>query len=289
MVTSAYDDLVTEAKIGTGATQVSAGNHNHDLAYAALVHTHTYGKIMSMTLAEFNSETTNGTVQGSSGYTLVYLEDAPYTVVWDGLVWRWYHGTLLCTVPDFSTFTWLNQAEATLSGNKLSQSGSTDDELHVLHVAPGAANFTIVAGYQVNVNALYGAGLMAGGGLCMYESSTGKVLSYIVAPTWGTAGCVRNAYNNVAGGPASQVGIVWQSLPQPWQSNGAVVWTKLVYDGTNIIAYGSWDQYPVPSKRWIQMDSVAKASCFTTAPDRAGWCVRGSAHADMVLIHWSVS
>lgn len=37
---SAYDDLVAESKVGTGAGQLATGNHNHDNAYAAIGHNH---------------------------------------------------------------------------------------------------------------------------------------------------------------------------------------------------------------------------------------------------------
>ena len=39
-IEDAYTDLTAKSKIGTGAAQVAAGNHNHDATYAPLVHNH---------------------------------------------------------------------------------------------------------------------------------------------------------------------------------------------------------------------------------------------------------
>lgn len=42
---SAYDDLTAESKIGAGATQVAAGDHNHSGVYAAASHTHPLSEV----------------------------------------------------------------------------------------------------------------------------------------------------------------------------------------------------------------------------------------------------
>lgn len=58
---SAYSDLSTESKIGTGGTQVSAGDHNHAATYVDVA-----GDTMTGALIINNDLTATGTIQGGS-------------------------------------------------------------------------------------------------------------------------------------------------------------------------------------------------------------------------------
>ncbi|HOO57011.1 MAG TPA: hypothetical protein PLN69_09325 [bacterium] len=105
---SAYSDLTAESKIGTGSTQVAAGNHNHDTVYMPIAQddwVDEAGDTMSGTLNMGNQAITNinwGTSDDGSGSSL----DADLL---DGL-----DSTAFMTA---TTDDWVDETGDTMSGN----------------------------------------------------------------------------------------------------------------------------------------------------------------------------
>lgn len=68
-----------------------------------------------MTVAQFDTETTSGTVRGSTGYSHVILTDSVYTVVWNGSAWAYYYGNLLVSPPVLQSISYLNESSGSVT------------------------------------------------------------------------------------------------------------------------------------------------------------------------------
>ena len=69
------------------------------------------GSAASLTVAAFDAETTNGTLNPNNK-SLVYLSDGLYQCVWNGSAWEYYHGGFRMIRPLLSQFAWINQGGA---------------------------------------------------------------------------------------------------------------------------------------------------------------------------------
>jgi len=272
MVTSAYDDLIAESKIGTGSTQVAAGNHTHAAGVSAI----------SMTLAEFNTETTSGTVRGSNGYTLVYLEDAIYTVVWDGSVWRWYRGNFLCTLPVSGDFAWINQEAAAIDlthgGVYLYGPAINSTALRIRKKALASLPVTYTAGYIFSSLA---GNVLTAAGLLLRESATGKIVSFghtaYVQP-----GMVNSYYY---ASPTSAPSNLQQFAGVTVLSDAC--WVRLTVDDDNRTCY-----YSANGIHWHQWHQRTKNANFTSAPDEIGFFLNthnAVYECGIHLFHWAES
>jgi hypothetical protein len=148
--------------------------------------------------------------------------------------------------------------------------------------APGA-HFTVIAVFAVRGPSSIGS--YAGAGIVMYETATGKDLGWAVTPQWNNPGYVY-AWG-VATGAQSQSGTVFAGWPglqggmvQAW------FWSKIVYNGTSVLAYASSDA----GATWDLLLTVTASSYFTTAPNDACFGVRPSGGiVTATLAGWSTT
>jgi hypothetical protein len=205
---------------------------------------------------------------------------------WDGSSWtnRNFGPIYPCKFPPVvANWTWVNQGAATVT--QMTNGG-------IFMYAPAAASvqfraqvrnigsFTSCQGF-ILPNFGSSTTLRCGTGLCLRESGTGKVCIFI--------------YYNTNGGPEIyvQYGPAFNNITTTHLSaflpvvNCFPMMLRIDPTGTNMIFYVSSD-----GQNWISIDSLAKATPFTTAPDQWGWTTDstdGIFNAGATLIHWMES
>ncbi len=142
---SAYDDLTTESKIGTASTQVAAGNHNHDSAYAATSHNHD-GSYATSTHAHSATDITSGTLSTSrySAYSDLAAESKIGTA-----------STQVAAGDHNHTSTYVDVSGDTMQGNLILAGNPTSDMMaatkQYVDNASSASSFVSAAGYTQNL------------------------------------------------------------------------------------------------------------------------------------------
>jgi hypothetical protein len=203
---------------------------------------------------------------------------------------NYFVGSFLDQIPGAAsgaTFSWVNQNGATVTTSGCAQTATqvstTSDQWNLLCTSAPGAHFTIIAVFAVRGPSSITS--YASAGPVMYETSTGKDLGFGIAPDWGNPGFVY-AYG-VATGGQSQGGATFAGFPS---LQGSVVqawyWSKLVYNGTSVLAYASSDG----GATWDLLLTVTASSYFTTAPNQACFGVRpAGGNVTATLAGWSTT
>ncbi len=98
----------------------------------------------------------------------------------------------------------------------------------------------------------------AHGGVHLYESGTGKIITFGSQGTTATQRVAINQFTNTT---------TFSSQPKATLCTQRPNWLKIHYDGTNYTFFWSMDGYS-----WVQYGgTLAKASFFTTAATHAGF------------------
>jgi len=151
------------AGAGVTATDDSAGNRT-----LVMIPGGGGGAIASMTVTDFQTATSNGTVQG--GLSAVRLRDGLYECLWNGSAWEYYHGSIRCDRPLLSSF---------VDQSGQANTATTTDRLHIN--ITGTANnqqsaksqtLTVSAPYRLEIGFLMVTGPENYGGAALHLHST---------------------------------------------------------------------------------------------------------------------
>jgi hypothetical protein len=209
---------------------------------------------------------------GGSGLSVVL----PY--LFDGSVY--YTGSPLraVTLPDLTTFTWVNQLTATIAADGhalvLHDPGNNFSQKLRIH-AIGGGKTTVTAAVTltelpVNFNecgvGLYESGTQKFEGLAVTSQNSNGIS--IQGRRWTNPTTFSSAISN-AGQVSQQNGFGLPSL----------VWFQAIYDGTNVVL-----NYSSDGLNFSQLLTESKTAWFTTAPDTfAFYCAAGNAVYDAWL------
>jgi hypothetical protein len=98
------------------------------------------------------------------------------------------------------------------------------------------------------------------GGLWLRESATGKCVTFDILFSGGAVFVSTTTWTNSTTIGSNHTSLnIGASIPP-------LIYLRMKYDGTNLIFYSSWDGYG-----WVQVDSVAATTFFTTKPDGIGF------------------
>ena len=230
----------------------------------------------TMTVAAFDSATTNGTVQG--GLSHVRMSNGIYECIWNGSAWEYYFGHVKCARPFSSAFSWVNQGSATVSGATggvyMASPGSASIDWHLM-AQSATPPYTLRVGFKItgpSVNYLN-----AGVG---WRNSGGAQL-IAVAPGFGASGYHWRIllYNS----PTSFSTFYLDEKQRQEQFD--VVWLRLVDDNTNRIVSTSAD-----GLNWVQVLSHGRTSGLNPNQVWFGLSIESASYsAGMTLIDWTVS
>lgn len=210
------------------------------------------GGAVSMTVAAFDTETTNGTANPSNR-NVVYLRDGLYQCVWSGSAWEYYHGGFRLTRPLLSQFAWVNQGAATgtqRSGIVITApANGSGIQLRILKKAAPAAPYSVVTAFLPGVfgNSANECGVL------WRQSSDGK----LVMLRWVTDSNAVNLSkfaneNTFSADYATNMGKYEYEMFRP------LVWVKLEDDGTNRKVHFSPD-----GQNWVQVHAIGRTDYMT--------------------------
>jgi hypothetical protein len=183
----------------------------------------------------------------------------------------------LCTRPDLSTFTWINQGGATvsMSGNALLLHAPANSGVSIRALAQSiGTNTTLTVAYLANqVEADY-----VTTGIAFYESATGRVETLDIGPMHGGVGLGANAYFSTTS--------FWNFL---WGTDAAfpsVMFFRITISNGTLSFYHSMD-----GRNWSQVYAHAQNAFFQTKPDKWFFFVcqeNINYDATGVLLSWKV-
>jgi hypothetical protein len=195
----------------------------------------------------------------------------------------WYNRNVGPTYPlsyPPASWTWVNQGSASVttntgSGIYLSTPAAAGVSFHaqVRTISPN----TSVRGY---ILPLLGSTTttQGGTGLVLRESGSGKVCIFILYQT------SQGNQLYVQYGTSFTAITTTHLSAFLYQGNVSPLMMRIDPTGTNMLFYVSSD-----GQNWWQIDSLAKATVFTTAADQWGWAVQSNSAtwgANATLIHW---
>lgn len=207
--------------------------------------------------------------------------DSYYRLYDNGSSWEHYGPIYPLSPADDSNFSWVNQGSATItttSGGLVlyAPSNGGSDNLRGRFATLPSPPYTVTIGFYP-ICAIQG-------GICfpafvLRESATGKMTSILVGNATVSDGSTSIRTFNHSG--TTNFG-----LRQNWDFIAiSPIWLRLVNDNTNILYQVGATPYD-----FIQMDSQAKASPFTTAADQYGFMLDpNNAEGKMVVFHLKVT
>ena len=199
-------------------------------------------------------------------------------LVSDGSQWLHLFAGFRCIPPNDGEFSWFNQGNAsvaTTNGGIFMRAPANAQISPAYRVKSAPATpYSLVAGLLPTM-----AGASAPfAEIHLREAATEKFFGIRFQASWTSA-----TYGQISVVTGTGYLLTLRIDPMPSQP---VIWLKLEDDGTNVKAYFSGD-----GQNFTQVNSAARASIFTSAPDQLAWGVdsyNASYDAGATLIHWSL-
>lgn len=168
------------------------------------------GTVVSLTFAQFNTQTSNGTVKG--GLDAVYLRDNLYVCLWNGSAWEYYHNEMKCTPLKDADFTWINQGSSSmLNGMTLSIPGNSGDSWRIRKKNAPATPYVITMAFRFTGQGGYNAPALG------FRDASGKLAHMMQAS--GTQNLVIQKWNSptsfnseVTPGVIDRIGVIWYRI-----------------------------------------------------------------------------
>ncbi len=179
-------------------------------------------------------------------------------------------GPTIVPAPAVASLTWVNQGTATASNPHnllLLQDTSNNGNIRILKKTATVvgSGFIFTALILPTVPMAFSGNPRAG--ICMRESGTGKVQNLVLIGNqalYGTAIAVDRWTDATNFGANILTSAAIVAFPFG-------TWLRMTYDGTNVISSVSGD-----GEFWMDINSTAKTTSFTTAPNEIGICISPS-------------
>jgi hypothetical protein len=167
------------------------------------------------------------------------------------------------TTPTVAALTFVNNTNYTTTDDtngvfvQRTASLANSDSLCLAHKTIPAGTWDLI----VRIIPYWADDVFAHGGVHLYESGTGKIMTFGNQGTSGGQRLNTLKFTNTTTFSASQKTVA---------CTHRYLWYKVHYDTTNITWYMGMDGYS-----WVQWDAVSKTSFFTTAPTHGGFFIDG--------------
>jgi hypothetical protein len=215
-----------------GAGVVAADDSANNRTVVTIAGSSGGGGAVSMTVADFDTETANGTTN-PAGRNAVWMSNGIYQCLWNGAAWEYYHAGQRAYRPVDSQFSWLNQSTSSVStasgGIFLVQPFGATQYLAIRKKAAPAPPYTVTAKFVHN---LYPVDYMGFG--VTYSDGT-RQMTILMLSAGGSAIINIDQWSNPTSYSAGHLST------SAWPGGGPAVWFRLADDGVSRISSFSND------------------------------------------------